>query len=150
MIWIKVREKMPARILEWVAGIMMVIVGLYLVIWPTAFERAGLAGFATIAPVGSWVAASLCLGALRVGALVVNGHKPTLSAPVRCFVAILGAGLFGSVAAGYSLATNQHGPPLAMFFALAFTLSDIFNAARSGLDTYQAFGSARQWNGFKF
>ena len=146
MIILRFREKIPLRIAEWLGAIMMVGIGLYLVIWPDAFSRAGLAGFSAIAPVGIWVGASLILGAARVGALVLNGHKPEVSAPIRCFVAMMGVGLFSSIAAGYSMATNEHGPPMAMLFALTFMASDLFNSARAGMDTYQAIRS-RAWIG---
>lgn len=141
MIFLRVREKLPLRIAEWLCGVVMILIGLYLVIWPLAFERAGLAGFAAIAPVGTWVGASLILGAARVGALVLNGHRPTVSAPIRCAVAIMGVGLFSSIAAGYSMATTAQGPPLAMIFALVLMAGDMFNAARAGMDSYQAIRS---------
>ena len=118
MIYLRFREKIPLRIAEWLGGLAMILIGLYLVIWPTAFDRAGLSGFAAIAPVGVWVGASLILGAARVGALVLNGHKPEVSAPIRCFVAGMGVGLFSSIAAGYAMASNEHGPPMAMIFAI--------------------------------
>jgi hypothetical protein len=146
MILLRIREKIPLRIAEWLGGIAMIAIGLYLVIWPTAFERAGLAGFASIAPVGVWVGASLVLGAARVGALVLNGHQPTVSAPIRCVVAICGVGLFSSIAAGYSLATNEHGPPLATVLALTLMAGDIFNTIRSAMDSTNAIRS-RPWIG---
>lgn len=149
MILLRFREKIPLRIAEWLGGLIMIAIGLYLVIWPTAFARAGLSGFAAIAPVGTWVAASLILGAARVGALVLNGHKPEVSAPIRCFVAMMGVGLFSSIAAGYAMATNAHGPPMALLFALVFMAGDLFNSARAGMDTYNAIRS-RPWTGFSF
>ncbi|MGH8815239.1 MAG: hypothetical protein ACREX5_01515 [Achromobacter pestifer] len=124
MIFLRIREKMPMRIAEWLGGLAMIGIGLFLVIWPTAFERAGLAGFEAIAPVGVWVGVSLILGAARVLALVINGHRPHVSAPIRCLVAVMGMGLFSSIAAGYALATNEHGPPMAMVLALVLTLGD--------------------------
>lgn len=124
----------------------MILIGLYLVIWPTAFERAGLSGFAAIAPVGVWVGASLVLGAARVGALVLNGHKPEVSAPIRCLVAVMGVGLFSSIAAGYALATNEHGPPMAMVLALVLMVGDLFNTIRSAMDSTNAIRS-RPWIG---
>lgn len=149
MMWVRVRRNVPLRIAEWLGGIMMVLVGLYLVIWPASFQRAGLSGFAAIAPASVWVGASLVLGAARIGALVLNGHKPVVSAPIRCLVAIMGVGLFSSIAAGYSMAQlNPQGPPLAVLFALVFMVGDVFNAARSGLDSYTAYRSTRQWTGF--
>ena len=141
MIFLRIREKMPLRIAEWLGGVAMILIGLYLVIWPTAFERAGLSGFAAIAPAGVWVGTSLVLGAARVGALVLNGHRPEVSAPIRCLVAIMGVGLFSSIAAGYALATTANGPPLAMVFALVLMAGDMFNAARAGMDAYQAIRS---------
>lgn len=146
MIFLRIRERIPLRIAEWLGGLAMIGIGLYLVIWPTAFARYGLSGFASIAPVGVWVGASLILGAARVGALFLNGHKAEVSAPIRCFVAMMGVGLFSSIAAGYAMATNEHGPPLAMIFALVFTASDLFNSARAGMDTYHAIRS-RPWIG---
>lgn len=146
MIFLRVREKVPLRIAEWLCGVAMVLIGLYLVIWPAAFDRAGLAGFAAIAPVGIWVGASLILGAARVGALVLNGHRPGVSAPIRCGVAVMGVGLFSSIAAGYSMATTAAGPPLAMIFALVLMAGDMFNAARAGMDSYNAIRSG-SWTG---
>lgn len=146
MILLRFREKIPLRIAEWLGGIAMIGIGLYLVIWPTAFDRAGLSGFAAIAPVGVWVGASLVLGAARVGALVLNGHKPEVSAPIRCFVAMLGVGLFSSIAAGYSLAANEHGPPMAMVLALVLMAGDIFNTIRSAMDSTNAIRS-QPWIG---
>lgn len=146
MIYLRFREKIPLRIAEWLGGICMLLIGLYLVIWPTAFSRAGLSGFSAIAPVGVWVGASLCLGACRVGALVLNGHKPEVSAPIRCFVAVMGVGLFSSIAAGYAMATNEHGPPLGTIMALVLMAGDIFNSARAGMDSYNAIRS-RSWIG---
>ncbi|UYN98343.1 MAG: hypothetical protein KIT02_10230 [Devosia sp.] len=147
MILLRFREKIPLRIAEWLGGLAMVLIGLYLVIWPTAFQRAGLSGFSAIAPVGVWVGASLVLGAARIGALVLNGHQPAISAPIRCVVAVMGVGLFSSIAAGYAMATNQHGPPMAMLLALVLMAGDVFNAGRAGADTYQAIRS-RPWTGF--
>jgi hypothetical protein len=146
MIFLRMRERIPLRIAEWLGGLAMILIGLYLVIWPTAFERAGLAGFAAIAPVGVWVGASLVLGAARIGALVLNGHKPEISAPIRCFVAMMGVALFSSIAAGYGMATNQHGPPMAMIFALVLMAGDIFNTIRSAMDSTHAIRS-RTWIG---
>jgi hypothetical protein len=146
VIYLRFREKIPLRIAEWLGGIAMILIGLYLVIWPTAFERAGLSGFSVIAPVGWWVAASLILGASRIGALWLNGHKPEVSAPIRCVVAIAGVGLFSSIAAGYAMATNQYGPPMAMILALVLMAGDLFNSARAGMDTYLAIRS-RLWIG---
>jgi hypothetical protein len=146
MIFLRMRERIPLRIAEWLGGLAMIMIGLYLVIWPTAFERAGLAGFAAIAPVGVWVGASMILGAARVGALVLNGHKPEVSAPIRCFVAMMGVALFSSIAAGYAMATNQHGPPMAMIFALVLMAGDIFNTIRSAMDSTHAIRS-RTWIG---
>jgi hypothetical protein len=146
MIFLRMRERIPLRIAEWLGGLAMILIGLYLVIWPTAFERAGLAGFAAIAPVGIWVAASLILGASRAGALVLNGHKPEVSAPIRCGVAVMGVGLFSSIAAGFAMATNAHGPPMGMIFALVLMAGDLFNSARAGMDTYHAIRS-RLWIG---
>lgn len=146
MIFLRIREKMPLRIAEWLGGVAMILIGLYLVIWPTAFERAGLSGFAAIAPAGIWVGTSLGLGAARVGALVLNGHRPEVSAPIRCLVAIMGVGLFSSIAAGYALATTSNGPPLAMIFALVLMAGDMFNAARAGMDSYHAIRSGL-WTG---
>lgn len=146
VIYLRFREKIPLRIAEWLGGLAMIMIGLYLVVWPHAFERAGLSGFAAIAPVGVWVAASLILGAARVGALVLNGHKPEVSAPIRCFVAVMGVGLFSSIAAGYSMATTAHGPPMAMVFALVLMAGDIFNTIRSAMDSTHAIRS-RTWIG---
>jgi hypothetical protein len=146
MIFLRIREKIPLRISEWLCGLAMVLIGLYLVIWPTAFTRSGLSGFASIAPVGVWVAASLFLGVARVGALVLNGHQPTVSAPIRCFVAVTGVGLFSSVPGGYAMATSEHGPPLGMVLALVLMAGDIFNAARAATDTYNAIRSG-SWIG---
>jgi hypothetical protein len=146
MILLRFREKIPLRIAEWLGGLAMIGIGLYLVIWPTAFDRAGLSGFAAIAPVGVWVGASLVLGAARVGALVLNGHKPEVSAPIRCLVAVMGVGLFSSIAAGYSLAANEHGPPMAMVLALVFMAGDIFNTIRSAMDSTNAIRS-QPWIG---
>jgi hypothetical protein len=146
MIFLRMRERIPLRIAEWLGGLAMIMIGLYLVIWPTAFERAGLAGFAAIAPVGVWVGASLVLGAARVGALVLNGHKPEISAPIRCFVAMMGVALFSSIAAGYAMASNAHGPPMAMIFALVLMAGDIFNTIRSAMDSTHAIRS-RTWIG---
>lgn len=146
MIFLRVREKIPLRIAEWLGGLAMVGIGLYLVIWPTAFDRAGLSGFKAIAPVGVWVGASLILGAARVGALVLNGHRPSISAPIRCFVAMMGVALFSSIAAGYAMATTLHGPPLAMIFALVLMAGDIFNTIRSAMDSTHAIRS-RTWIG---
>lgn len=146
MIYLRFREKIPLRIAEWLGGMAMILIGLYLVIWPTAFSRSGLAGFSAIAPVGVWVGASLVLGASRVGALVLNGHKPEVSAPIRCFVAMMGVGLFSSIAAGFALATNEHGPPLGMILALVLMAGDIFSSARAGMDSYNAIRS-RPWIG---
>ena len=146
MILLRFREKIPLRIAEWLGGIAMILIGLYLVIWPTAFARAGLSGFAAIAPVGIWVGASLILGAARVGALVLNGHKPEVSAPIRCFVAMMGVGLFSSIAAGYALATTENGPPMAMVFALVLMMGDLFNTIRSAMDSTHAIRS-RSWIG---
>ena len=147
MIFLRIREKMPLRIAEWLGGLAMILIGLYLVIWPTAFERAGLSGFAAIAPVGVWVGASLILGAARVGALVLNGHRPHISAPIRCAVAVMGVGLFSSIAAGYWMATTINGPPLAMIFALVLMAGDLFNSARAGMDTYHAIIRSGSWIG---
>ncbi len=141
MIFLRMRDKVPLRIAEWLGGLAMILIGLYLVIWPLAFERAGLAGFAAIAPVGVWVGASLILGAARVGALVLNGHQPSVSAPIRCVVAIMGTGLFASIAAGYAMATTDKGPPMAMILALVLMAGDIFNSARAGMDSYHAIRS---------
>lgn len=149
MILLRVREKVPLRIAEWLSGIAMILIGLYLVVWPTAFARSGLSGFAAIAPVGVWVGASLILGAARVGALVLNGHRPTVSAPIRCLVAMMGVGLFSSIAAGFALATTEHGPLLGLIFAMVLMFGDMFNAARAALDTYHAIRS-RLWTGFSF
>jgi hypothetical protein len=146
MIFLRMRERIPLRIAEWLGGLAMILIGLYLVIWPTAFARAGLAGFAAIAPVGIWVGASLILGAARVGALVLNGHKPEISAPIRCFVAMMGVALFSSIAAGYAMASNAHGPPMAMIFALVLMAGDIFNTIRSAMDSTHAIRS-RTWIG---
>lgn len=147
MIFLRIRERIPLRIAEWLGGVAMIMIGLYLVIWPTAFERVGLSGFAAIAPVGVWVGASLILGAARVGALVLNGHRPTVSAPIRCGVAILGIGLFSSIAAGYAMATTSQGPPLAMIFALVLMAGDVFNSARAGMDSYHAIIRNGSWIG---
>jgi hypothetical protein len=149
MIIMRVKERVPLRIAEWQGGISMVLLGLYLVIWPGAFNRYGLSGFEAIAPVGVWVAACLVLGASRIGALVLNGHQPEVSAPIRCIVAGCGVALFSSIAAGYSLATNEHGPPMAMILAIAMLLGELFNTARSALDTYNALRSKREWTGFR-
>ena len=146
MIYLRFREKIPLRIAEWLGGLAMILIGLYLVIWPTAFDRAGLSGFAAIAPLGVWVGASLILGAARVGALVLNGHKPEVSAPIRCFVAGMGVGLFSSIAAGYAMATNEHGPPMAMIFAIVLMAGDLFNTIRSAMDSTNAIRS-RSWIG---
>ncbi len=51
MILLRFREKIPLRIAEWLGGLMMIAIGLYLVIWPTAFARSGLSGGAASAPV---------------------------------------------------------------------------------------------------
>jgi hypothetical protein len=146
MIFLRIRERIPLRIAEWLGGVAMIMIGLYLVIWPTAFERAGLSGFAAIAPVGVWVGASLVLGAARVGALVLNGHKPEVSAPIRCIVAVAGVALFSSIAAGYAMATNEHGPPMAMIFAIVLMAGDLFNTIRSAMDSTHAIRS-RTWIG---
>ena len=146
MIFLRLREKMPLRIAEWMGAMAMILIGLYLVVWPTAFSRAGLSGFAAIAPVGVWVGASLVLGAGRVGALWLNGHRPTVSAPIRCIVAILGVGLFSSISAGFAMATNENGPPMGIVLALVLMIGDIFNSARAGMDSYNAIRS-RSWIG---
>jgi hypothetical protein len=146
MIFLRIRERIPLRIAEWLGGVAMIMIGLYLVIWPTAFERVGLSGFSAIAPVGVWVGASLVLGAARVGALVLNGHKPEVSAPIRCFVAVAGVALFSSIAAGYAMASNEHGPPMAMIFAIVLMAGDLFNTIRSAMDSTYAIRS-RPWIG---
>lgn len=146
MIFLRIRERIPLRIAEWLGGVAMILIGLYLVIWPTAFERVGLSGFSAIAPVGVWVGASLVLGAARVGALFLNGHKPEVSAPIRCFVACMGVALFSSIAAGYAMATNEHGPPMAMIFAIVLMAGDLFNTIRSAMDSTNAIRS-RTWIG---
>lgn len=149
MIFLRFKEKIPLRIAEWLGAIAMVLIGLYLVIWPSAFQRAGLSGFQSIAPVGVWVTASLLLGTARVAALVVNGHKPELSAPVRCIVAALGVGLFSSISAGYSMSTNEYGPPLATVLAFVLMVGELFNTTRSAQDVFEAYRSRslKHWNG---
>lgn len=146
MLLVRIKERLPLRIAEWLAALAMIGIGLYLVVWPGAFTRAGLSGFAAIAPVGTWIAASLILGALRIFALVLNGHMPHVSAPIRMVGAILGVGLFASVAAGYALAQTENGPPLGVIFALAFVAGDLFSSARTAWETHDA--TRRLWTGF--
>lgn len=152
MMWLRVREKVPARIAEWLTSVGMVLVGLYLIAWPAAFGRAGLTGFASIAPLQVWIAASLCLGAARIGALILNGHRAEISAPVRCVGSILGVSFYSSIAAGYSLAELPGGPPMATVLALTLMAGDLFSAVRSGGDTYTALREATRrapkWTGF--
>lgn len=148
MLWIRVHKNVPLRIVEWLTAFAMVLVGLYLVVWPAAFERAGLTGFAAIAPAAVWVGASLVIGAARVAALVLNGHRAEVSAPIRCAGAILGVGFFASIAAGYAMANLSGGPPMATIFAIVLASGDLFSAARSGRDTFTAARSARHWTGF--
>lgn len=144
---VRIRQRFHIRAVEWLASTAMIALGLYLLVWPYAFLRAGLSGFAMLAPQYVWTLACVAIGLLRIGALILNGHRPQISAPVRCVGAILGVGLFASVAVAYALATDQYAPPMAALFAVMFTLADLYSAARSGFDSTHALAGDKKWIG---
>ena len=143
MIVLHLPHRVHKRVSEWMAAFAMVALGLYFMLWPSAFFRLGMGGFADISsaigmPVQIWMWACIAFGFLRIGALILNGHRPQTSAPIRLVGSMLGAALFAGVSTALIMSIGEFAASVGLPFAIVFALAEIYNACRAGADTDRA------------
>lgn len=140
------------RAVEWVAAAAMIGLGLYFMLYPGAFYRIGMVGFADIThslnlPVETWMWASILLGMVRIGALILNGRKSEVSAPLRFTGAALGAALFAGVSTALIISMSENGAAVAIPLTIVLSIAEIYSAIRAINDTNRAMARGTRWIG---
>lgn len=138
MLLVRVRERFHVRLFEWTASVLIIGLGLWMLAWPVVFERIGLAGFAELMHPILWQVAAIGIGAARIAALVLNGHRPRWSAPVRMAGALAGACFFAALATGFAMRSSFEDPSIGILTFLILALADLYSAARAAMDTAAA------------
>lgn len=138
MLLIRVRERFQIRAVEWVAALITIGMGFWMLIWPSVFDRIGLSGFADLMHPALWMTAAIGIGVARIAALLLNGHWPLLSAPIRMTGAVAGSSFFAAVAAGFAMRSDLDSPAIGIVVFLILAVADLYSATRAAIDTAHA------------
>lgn len=94
-LWIRIQHRFGPRMTEWMLAVVTALWGAVLVMNPSIFDQPAWSGFRAIfrdeAIVG-WLMVGL--GFLRIGGLIVNGARKTVTPWIRSVSASLGCCLF--------------------------------------------------------
>lgn len=132
----RLRQKVPARIAEWLCAGQIFVLGWGLLLFPATFDRPGLSVFSDFMPTARWAWISLALGSFRLVALFVNGHRPLVSGPMRIVGAIAGAGLFGLFLGRFVDISTEGSIAIGVYPFAAWLVADIWNGARASTETF--------------
>lgn len=135
----RVRDKLPIRAVEWLLSIMILTIGVVMLFGKDMFNRSGMSGFTQLMPALYWSTITVLIGGSRVAALLVNGHRPKLSSPLRALGAVLGVSIFAAFSAATSLEGGLLGPTV--FIVLMF--GDMYSSVRAGRDALDSVMETR-------
>lgn len=126
----RVKDKLPIRAVEWLLSIMILTIGVVMLVSSDMFNKTGMEGFTKIMPAFCWSILAIVIGGSRVVALVINGHRPRLSSPLRAAGALLGVAMFAAFSTAMLLESVTLGTTV--FTVLMF--GDFYSSIRAGRD----------------
>jgi len=133
-IFLHIRERFPARALEWLCSGLIFALGLAMLIFPASFDRVGLESFSQLMRPAAWAAMGVALGGMRLSALFINGRDPRVSIPARLAGAVLGAGYYGLFVGRFAEGSTSTSIAFGVVTYSALMLADIYNAMRVTAD----------------
>jgi hypothetical protein len=141
MMIVKLTNTFPIRVMEWLlAGIMLSLSLFYWQLTPAEWSHPIYSGLARLAESNTWAFFAFWIGAMRLGALTINGawrpspHLRTIGAFLACFMWL-------QISLGVMTA-DVKAAELAIFPWLL--LADIYNVFRASSDARVSDDRARQ------
>jgi hypothetical protein len=119
------------RVIEWLFASMMLSWGLYLWLPFPTFDAPQYAILKAIASEDVWAVWSVCIGSIRLAALVINGHIRQTPV-IRSVCAILG--LIWWMVLAYLFLVAPGNPPAAAVWFPIFAVFEAYSALRTGAD----------------
>ncbi len=138
-LFLRIKERFPARALEWFCGGLILALGWTMLLLPGSFDRPGLQNFVDLMPPISWAFSGLVLGCMHIAGLVLNGHQPKISIPLRLISAALGASFFGLFVGRFAETTTSGSVAFGVITYSALVLAQIYNTFRIAEDAKEQF-----------
>lgn len=135
----RVKDKLPIRAVEWLLSMMILIIGVVMLTGSDMFNRSGMEGFTKIMPAFCWSILAIAIGGSRVAALLINGHNPRVSSPLRAVGALLGVAMF----AAFSTAMLMESVTLGTTVFTVLMFGDFYSSIRAGRDAIDSMIECR-------
>lgn len=133
-----------SRALDWTCAAMILAWGIVLLLPGETFTSPAYEFLADLGTEAAWGSTLIVIGALRVVALIVNGHWQEGSPVMRAVAAALGVIVWSLFLAGFvdlSIARSAVSPGAGVYLVLLG--ADLFSCARAGADAVRARQVAR-------
>jgi hypothetical protein len=131
-VWIRIQHRFGARMTEWILALITFLWGAVLLLPSVTFEQPAWAGFRIIFGNEELLGTLMVvLGIMRIGGLIVNGARKTVTPWIRVASATFGFMIFVGITAGYGL-SGVVSTWLAVY--PVFALVEILNMYRASRD----------------
>ena len=130
-LWVRIKHRFGPRLMEWFIAWVTACWGAVLLLPAETFHGASWIIFSAIATEEFWGTAMLLLGALRIGALVVNGVRKDVTPWIRVVSAASGFMIWVGITTGFALTGN-----ISTWLAVypSFAVAEIINVVRAARD----------------
>jgi hypothetical protein len=130
-LWIRIQHRFGARLSEWFVAVVTLLWGAVLLIPADTFSGPSWVLFRSLMSEGMWGLLMVGLGALRLGGLVVNGARKTITPWIRVVSAGSGFVLWIGISIGFAF-SGVISTGLAIYPAIA--VLELFNIYRAAHD----------------
>lgn len=131
-IWIRIQHRFGARMPEWMLAAITALWGAVLFLPTDTFAQPAWAGFREIFISENFLGSIMVfLGLLRIGGLIVNGARKTVTPWIRVVSAAAGFMIFVGITCGYALSGV---PSTWLAVYPVFALTEIVNIHRAARD----------------
>jgi hypothetical protein len=133
----RIQHRFAARQMEWLMAIITFNWGVVLLLPDDIFQGNSWIIFRAIAPENWWGVLFLLCGLARIGGLVVNGARRTITPWIRITAAFLGLLIWVGICFGFALAGV---PGIWRAVYPAFALAEVVNLYRAAHDAGESRG----------
>jgi hypothetical protein len=135
MIILELRKHFPPRAIEWLISGILMSWGITVILTPGLFRlNEAFTGLLAMAPQERWGLYAMAIGAIRMGALFINGSWRRTPI-IRVLCSFASAFVWTQVFLGF---LNSPIPTTAFAFFPWFIASDLYSAFRAATDAYIA------------
>jgi len=130
-VYLRIRHRFGPRLSEWAIATVITLWGVVLLLPADTMEGPSWVVFRELLPEHVWGALMISLGLLRLGGLIVNGARRTITPWIRMVSACVGVVLFIGISAGFGL-SGVIGTWIAVY--PTFVVVELFNIHRAAHD----------------